>query len=169
MLLALNTSRKAPRGWRADFRVVGYLRRGLSLAEESVTNPLGSSRRFEMAFPLLKLMDMTGSLNLPESVVLVQVLQAAGGGRVRMGRLTMERNDELERNLFVFDDQTFRSFENPLQFRIVVTDDGGRDLGETIIDAIDVNNPAEELFIDFFLDGIIGGPFYQLGYKVLPG
>jgi hypothetical protein len=44
-----------------------------------------------MAFPLLKLMDVTGSLGLPETVVLVQVLQAGGGGgRVRMGRLTMD-------------------------------------------------------------------------------
>jgi hypothetical protein len=114
-------------------------------------------------------MDMTGSVGLPETVVLVQVLQEGGGGRLRMGRLTMARNDELERNLFVFDDQTFRSFENPLQFRIVVTDDGGRDLGETIIDANDINSPREELFIKFFVNGIIGGPFYELGYKVLLG
>ena len=121
-----------------------------------------------MALPLLKLIDMSGDLSLPETVVLVQVLQE-GGGRFRLGRLTLVRNDELQRNLFVFDDQTFRSFENPLQFRIVVTEDGGRDLGETIIDANDINRPEEELFIKFFLDGIIGGPFYELGYKVLPG
>jgi hypothetical protein len=101
------------------------------------------------------------------ALVLLQVLQA--GGRRRLGRLTLVRNEELKRNLFVFDDQEFRSFENPLQFRIVVTDDGGRDLGETIIDANDINSPEEELFIKFFLDGIIGGPFYELGYKVLPG
>jgi hypothetical protein len=50
-----------------------------------------------------------------------------------------------------------------------VTDDGGRDLGETIIDANDINSPEEELFIKFFLDGIVGGAFYELGYKVLPG
>jgi hypothetical protein len=121
-----------------------------------------------VALPLLKLIDMTGDLSLPATVVLVQVRQQ-GGGRVRLGRLTLVRNDELNRNLFVFDDQTFRPFENPLQFRIVVTDDGGRDLGETIIDANDINRPEEELFIKFFLNGITGGPFYELGYKVLPG
>jgi hypothetical protein len=122
-----------------------------------------------MALPLLKLKDMTGPLGFPETVVLLQVLQEGGGGRVRLGRLTMVRNAELDRNLFVFDDETFRSFENPLQFRMVVTDDHGRDLGETIIDANDVNNPSEELFIKFFVNGIIGGPYYELGYKVLPG
>jgi hypothetical protein len=42
-------------------------------------------------------------------------------------------------------------------------------LGETIIDANDINSPKEELFIKFFVNGIIGGPFYELGYKVLPG
>ena len=120
-----------------------------------------------MAFPLLKLIDMTGDLALPATVVLVQVLQAQGGGRLRLGRLTMVRNDELKRNLFVFEDPTFRSFENPLQFRIVVTDDGGRDLGETIIDANDINRPEEELFIKLSLD--FGGPYYELGYKVVPG
>jgi hypothetical protein len=122
-----------------------------------------------MTLPLLKLIDMTGDLRLPETVVLLQVLQAEGGGRRRLGRLTLVRNDELDRNLFVFGDQTFESFENPFQFRIVVTDDGGRDLGETIIDANDINSPEEELFIKFFLDGIVGGAFYELGYKVLPG
>ena len=46
-----------------------------------------------------------------------------------------------------------------------MTDDGGRGLGETIIDANDINSPEGELFIKFFSDGIIGGPFYELGYK----
>ena len=122
-----------------------------------------------LQLPLLKLMDMTGPLGFPATIVLLQVPQPGGGGRVRMGRLTMERNDRLERNEFVFDDQTFRSFENPLQFRIVVADDDGRDLGETIIDANDVNDPRDELFIKFFVNGIIGGPYYELGYRVLPG
>jgi hypothetical protein len=122
----------------------------------------------DVALPLLKLIDMTGDLSLPATVVLVQVLQQ-GGGRHRLGRLTMALNDELNRNLFVFEDQIFRSFENPLQFRIVVTDDGGRDLAETIIDANDINSPKEELFIKLFSNGIVGGPFYELGYKVLPG
>jgi hypothetical protein len=138
-----------------------------SLAIESVTNPLSANKGVDMALPLLKLMDMTGPFGFPETVVLLQVLQQGGGGRVRMGRLTMERNDELMRNLFVFDDQTFRSFENPLQFRIVVADDDGRDLGETIIDANDANDPRDELFIKFLVNGIIGGPFYELGYRVI--
>ena len=129
---------------------------------------LGANRGVDVALPLLKLIDLSGDLGLPATVVLVQVLQG-GGGRFRLGRLTLVRNDELERNLFVFDDQTFRSFENPLQFRIVVTEDGGRDLAETIIDANDINRPEKELFIKLFVDGINGGPFYELGYKVLPG
>jgi hypothetical protein len=118
-----------------------------------------------MTLPLLKLIDMTGDLRLPETVVLLQVLQAEGGGRRRLGRLTLVRNDELDRNLFVFGDQTFESFENPFQFRIVVTDDGGRNLGETIIDANDINSPEEELFIKFFLDGIVGGRFTNWGTR----
>ena len=136
---------------------------------ESVTSPLSADKGVEMALPILKLIDMTGPLNFPATVVLLQVLQQGGGQRVRMGRLTMEKNGELERNLFVFDDQTSRSFENPLQFRIVLADDDGRDLGETIIDANDANDPRDELFIKFFVNGIIGGPYYELGYRVLPG
>ena len=84
-----------------------------------------------------------------------------------MGILTMQRNEELDRNMFLFDDQTFRSFENPRQFRIVVADEGGRDLGETIIDANDANNPRDELFTKLFVNGIIGGPYYELGYRVI--
>jgi hypothetical protein len=33
-------------------------------------------------------------------------------------------------------------------------------------EATDVNGPRDELFIMFFVDGITGGPFYELGYKV---
>jgi len=36
-----------------------------------------------------------------------------------------------------------------------------------IIDADDANRP-EELFIKFFVNGVNGGPFYELGYRVLP-
>ena len=122
-----------------------------------------------MALPRLKLIDMTGDLSIPENVVLLQVLQEAGGGRRQSGRVPMVRNAELDRNLFEFEEHTFESFENPLQFRMVVADDDGRDLGETIIDASDINSPKEELFIKLFSNGIVGGPFYELGYRVLPG
>jgi len=54
-----------------------------------------------MALPLLKLIDMTGDLSVPKTVVLLQVLPA--GGRRRLGRLTLVRNEELKRNLIVFD------------------------------------------------------------------
>jgi hypothetical protein len=40
-----------------------------------------------MALPLLKLIDMTGDLSVPKTVVLLQVLPA--GGRRRLGRLTL--------------------------------------------------------------------------------
>ena len=86
-----------------------------------------------------------------------------------MGKLRLAPNNELHRNLFEFDDQTFVPFQNPLQIRLVIVDaDGGRDLGETIIDAKDANRPGE-LFIKFFVNGVVGGPFYELGYRVLPG
>lgn len=63
----------------------------------------------------------------------------------------MTRNDELDRNLFDYDDQTFVPFTNDLQFRfLIVNANGGAELGETIIDAADANNPAEELFIKVF-------------------
>jgi hypothetical protein len=119
-----------------------------------------------MALPLLKLIDMTGPLDFPATIVLLQVLQQGGGQRIRLGRLTMQRNDELQRNLFVFEEDTFKSFENPLQFRMVLADDNGRDLAETIIEATDASDPHDELFIKFFVHGITGGPFYELGYKV---
>lgn len=125
-----------------------------------------------MALPVLKLKDLTGSPGLPATVVLHQVLQQGGEGRRRLGRVPMERNAELERNLFVFDELDDRAsvlFENPLQFRIVVTDDDGHDLAETVIESSDANKPNDELFIDLFANGVIGGPFYQLGYRVQPG
>ena len=80
----------------------------------------------------------------------------------------MTLNNELQRNLFEFDDQTFEPFQNPLQIRLVITDgDSGADLGETIINATDATEPAE-LFIKFFVNGNVAGPFYELGYRVLP-
>jgi hypothetical protein len=121
--------------------------------------------------PLLKLMDMTGPLGFAEHVALVEVLQVGphAGERFQVGKLRLAPNNELHRNLFEFDDQTFVPFQNPLQIRLVIVDaDGGRDLGETIIDAKDANRPGE-LFIKFFVNGVVGGPFYELGYRVLPG
>jgi hypothetical protein len=123
-----------------------------------------------MALPLLKLIDLTGPLEFPAAVVLLQVLQATGGGqRFRMGRVPMTPNAELERNLFSFADDAVRRFENPDQFRLVVQDDDGRDLAETIIEATDIKSDKDELFIKMFVNGIIGGPFYELGYKVIAG
>jgi hypothetical protein len=139
---------------------------GKKIPSGSVTSPLSADKGVDMALPFLKLIDMTGPLDFPATIVLLQVLQQGGGQRIRLGRLTMQRNEELQRNLFVFEDQTFKSFENPLQFRIVLADDNGRDLGETIIEATDVNDPRDELFIKFFVHGVTGGPFYELGYKV---
>jgi hypothetical protein len=122
-----------------------------------------------MALPLLKLIEFSGPGGGPMDVVLFQVLQSAGGGRHEIFHMHLTRNERINRNEFIFDNQTFRGFENPEQFRIVVQDDHGHDRGETIIDAGDVNSPDDELFIKMFGNGVIGGPFYQLGYKVLRG
>lgn len=82
----------------------------------------------------------------------------------------MTFNVELGRNLFVFDERTSSEpFENPEQFRIVLADDDGRDLGETIIDSSDGNSDRDRLTIDIFVNGIIGGPNYELGYTVSKG
>ncbi|OBB26617.1 hypothetical protein A5792_26705 [Mycolicibacterium peregrinum] len=123
-----------------------------------------------MALPQLNLLDLTGPKNSPANVVLLQVQQAHGGGRRRLGRVPMTFNVELGRNLFVFDERTSSEpFENPEQFRIVLADDDGRDLGETIIDSSDGNSDRDRLTIDIFVNGIIGGPNYELGYTVSKG
>ena len=117
----------------------------------------------------LKLMDMTGPLGFTAHIVLLEVIQTGpnAGQRIRLGQLRMNLNDELQRNLFEFDDQTFVAFQNPLQIRLVIADgDTLADLGETIIDATDADKP-NELFIRFFVNGNVGGPFYELGYRVL--
>ena len=123
-----------------------------------------------MAFPNLKLMDMTGPKDFAAHIALVEVLQegAHAGQRIQVGKFRMTLNNELQRNLIEFDDQTFVPFQNALQIRLVIVNaDGGQDLGETIIDASDANKPGE-LFIKFFVNGIVGGPFYELGYQVIP-
>ena len=123
-----------------------------------------------MAFPTLRMMDMTGPLGFPADIVLAQVMQQSGGGeRLRLGRVLMTRNDELERNLFEFADDALRKFENALQFRMVLTGDDGHLLGDSIIEASDVDSPKERLTLKFFVTGDVAGPFYELGYRVLPG
>jgi hypothetical protein len=85
-----------------------------------------------------------------------------------VGKFRLTLNNELQRNLIQFDDQTFVPFQNALQIRLLIVNaDGGQQLGETIIDASDANRPGE-LFIKFFVNGTVGGPFYELGYRVLP-
>lgn len=118
-----------------------------------------------MANPDLRLMDLTGPLSAPANVVLFQVQQQGGGGRKRLGRVPMAKNDELDRNLFVFDEHALVRFENPFQFRLVLTNDNLNQLGETIIEASDADSPKDRLTIRMFI--VAGGPFYELGYKVV--
>lgn len=123
-----------------------------------------------MGFPLLKLMDMTGPLGFADHIALAQVIQTGpqAGERFQVGRFRLSLNSELQRNLIQFDDQTFVPFQNQLQIRLIVANaDGGQELGETIIDANDSSTPGE-LFAKFFVNGIVGGPFYELGYRVIP-
>ena len=117
-----------------------------------------------MGFPNLKLMDMTGPLGFPASVALAEV---QGGQRFQVSRLTLTPNDEIQRTLFEFDNQSFVPFQNEQQLRLGLNNAmGGQDLGETIISADDVNKG--ELTAQF-RPGAIDGPFYELTYKVLPG
>jgi hypothetical protein len=124
-----------------------------------------------MAFPNLKLMDMTGPKDLTAHIALVRVNQEGpdAGERFQVAKFKMTLNNELQRNLIEFDNQTFVPFENALQIRLVIVNaDGGQDLGETIIDASDAGSSGE-LFTKFFVNGVVGGPFYELGYRVIPG
>jgi hypothetical protein len=124
-----------------------------------------------MGFPLLKLMDMTGPLGFADHIALAKVLQDGphAGEHFQVSNFTMTLNNELQRNLKEFDDQTFVPFQNPLQIRLIVANaNGGQELGETIIDASDANSSGE-LFRRIFVNGIVGGPFYELGYRVIPG
>ena len=122
-----------------------------------------------MGFPNLKLMDMTGPLGFPVNIVLAEVIPKPGGGgeRFEVSRMTLTPNDEIQRTLFEFDDQSFVPFQNALQLRLGLNNAmGGQDLGETIISADDLNKG--ELNTRFHPAGI-EGPFYELTYKVLPG
>jgi hypothetical protein len=123
-------------------------------------------REVDMAFPNLKLMDMTGPLDFTDHIALVEVLQE--GGRFQVQKFKMTRNNVIQRNEKNFDDQTFVPFQNALQIRLVIVNaDGGQDLGETIINVPNSGGEAER-FIKFFVNGIPGGPFYELGYQVIP-
>jgi hypothetical protein len=115
-----------------------------------------------MAFPLCKLMDLTGPLGFPDKVILGIV---RGQERFTVERMQLEPNDEIQMTLFEFDDQSFIPFENELQLRLGINASDGQDLGETIINAEDASKG--ETTTRFHPAGI-GGPFYELTYKVLP-
>jgi hypothetical protein len=118
-----------------------------------------------MAFPLCKLMFMTGPLGgFPESVALARVQD---GDRFQVARVPLRPNAEIERTLFEFDNQTFVPFANPDQLRLGLNAavGGGQDLGETILNASDGTGELNARFHP----GPIDGPFYELTYKILPG
>ena|SRR5215213_1008662 len=116
-----------------------------------------------MAFPLCKLMFMTGPLNFPVDVALGRVVN---GDRFQVARLTLKPNDEIERTLFEFGNQEFVPFQNPDQLRLGLNAVGqAQNLGETIINAGDGTG---ELTAQFNPAGVVGGPSYELTYKVLP-
>jgi hypothetical protein len=118
-----------------------------------------------MAFPLCKLIDMTGAQGFPASVALARV--DPGQQPFQVSRFTLEAIQDVEGTFFEFDNQTFIPFGNPLQLRFtLVAAQGGRDLGETIIGAEDVGQGEKTAQ---FRPAGITGPFYQLTYKVLPG
>jgi hypothetical protein len=115
-----------------------------------------------VGFPLCKLMFMTGPLGFAENVALGRV---QGGDRFQVARIPLRPNAELERTLFEFDNQTFVPFQNPEQLRLGLNAiGGGQDLGETILNAGDQGELSAR-----FHPSVIGGPFYELGYKILPG
>lgn len=116
-----------------------------------------------MAFPLCKLMALTGPLGFPDRVAMGVV---RGGDRFEVKRVTLTPNDEIEMTLFEFGDQEFIPFQNELQLRLGMNAvGGGQDLGETIINAEDASQG--ETTTRFRPSGI-GGPFYELTYRVLP-
>ncbi|MEN3351412.1 MAG: hypothetical protein V7632_5047 [Bradyrhizobium sp.] len=67
--------------------------------------------------------------------------------------------------MFEFGDQEFIPFQNELQLRLGMNAvGGGQDLGETIIDAADLGQGEKTTR---FHPAGIGGPFYELTYKLL--
>ena len=115
-----------------------------------------------MAFPLCKLMDLTGPLAFPNKVAIGVVVN---GDRFEAERVELVPNDEIEMTLFEFGDQEFIPFQNELQLRLGMNAvGGGQDLGETIIDAADLGQGEKTTR---FHPAGIGGPFYELRYKLL--
>ncbi len=120
-----------------------------------------------MAFPLLKLMDLTGPQGSPTEIT-IEVFLPSGDRFVR-ATVNLTPNAVLEgRTLFVFDDQTFAGFTSETQIHLGLRGPGNQALADQVIEATDVNSPNER-FIDFPVNGIIGGPAYTLGCRVLSG
>jgi hypothetical protein len=119
-----------------------------------------------MAFPLLKLMDLTGPLQFPDKVNILVFLP--NGDRFLRTSVHLQPNSELERNLFVFDDQMFAGFTSDTQIHIGLTGPANEALGDQIIEATDINNPNEK-FLDIPVNGVPGSIGYTLGYRVLSG
>jgi len=117
-----------------------------------------------MAFPLCKLMDLTGPLGFPDTVALGIV---RGNERFEVARVTLKPNNEIQMTLFEFGNQEFIPFQNESQLRLGMNAVGnGQDLGETIINAEDASRGETTTR---FRPAGISGPFYELTYKVLPG
>ena len=119
-----------------------------------------------MAFPLLKLMDLTGPLQFPKQVNFVVFLP--NGDRFLRTTVQLESNGELERNLFEFDNQMFVGFTSDTQIHIGLTGPANQALGDQIIEAVDINKPNEK-FLDIPVNGVPGSIGYTLGYRVLSG
>lgn len=119
-----------------------------------------------MAFPLCKLMDLTGPLGFPAEVAL-SIVRAQ---RFQIAKVILKPNDEIQMTLFEFDDQELIPFPDESQLVLGLNNatPGGdaRDLGETVINAADASKG--ETTTRFHPAGI-SGPFYELTYKVLPG
>jgi hypothetical protein len=116
-----------------------------------------------MAFPLCKLMALTGPLSFPDRVVLGIV---RGSDRFEVRRVTLKPNAEIKLTLFEFDNQDLIPFQNESQLRFGMNAAvGGQDLGETIINAEDASQGETTTQ---FRPGGIEGPSYELTYKVLP-
>ena len=115
-----------------------------------------------MAFPLCKLITLTGPQGFPDSVVLSII---AGDERFEARRLALKPIERIELNLFEFDNQDLLPFQNEVQLKLGLNELGGshQDLGVVIVSADDVNKG--ELTQRF--SGVGVGPFYELTYKVL--
>ena len=119
-----------------------------------------------MAFPLLKLMDLTGPQGSPTEIT-IEVFLPSGDRFVSHGEFDSKCRLE-GRTLFVFDDQTFAGFTSETQIHLGLRGPGNQALADQVIEATDVNSPNKR-YIDFPVNGIIGGPAYTLGCRVLSG